>query len=177
MLKKTLFILASLILLISLSLATRHFSVSRINNNTNINTAPLYKASLIDMQGAKQNLNQYKGKIIVLNFWATWCPPCREEMPELSRLYQEFQNKNVVVLGLAIDDLALVKEFLQTSPVNYPIFITENESMELGTELGNDQGVLPYTIIIDADGNVIKTFFGRISKPLLEETLKTLLLH
>ena len=82
-----------------------------------------------------------------------------------------------MVLGLAIDDLALVKEFLQTSPVNYPIFIAENESMELGTELGNDQGVLPYTVIIDADGNVIKTFFGRISKPLLEETLKTLLPH
>ena len=92
MLKKTLFILASLILLISLGLATRHFSVSRINNNTNINTALLYKASLIDTQGTKQNLNQYKGKIIVLNFWATWCPPCREEMPELSRLYQEFQK-------------------------------------------------------------------------------------
>jgi len=177
MLKKTLFILASLTLLISLGLATRHFSVSRINNNTNINTALLYKTSLIDTQGTKQNLNQYKGKIIVLNFWATWCPPCREEMPELSRLYQEFQNKNVVVLGLAMDDLALVKDFLQTSPVNYPIFIAENESMELGTELGNNQGVLPYTIIIDADGNVIKTFFGRISKPLLEETLKTLLPH
>lgn len=177
MLKKTLIIIVGLILLISLGLAVRRFSVSMDNNNTNINTAPLFTASLIDTQGAKQNLSQYQGKIIVLNFWATWCPPCREEMPELSQLHQEFQNKNVVVLGLAMDELALVKDFLQSSPVNYPIFITENESMELGTELGNDKGVLPYTIIINADGNIIKTFFGRISKPLLETTLKTLLPH
>lgn len=171
MLKKTLITIACLGLLISLGLAVRHFSVNSGNNAT-INTAPLFTASLIDAQGIKQNLTQYKGKIIVLNFWATWCPPCREEMPELSQLYQEYQNKNVVVLGIAIDELALVKDFLLSSPMNYPIFIADNESMELGTELGNDKGVLPYTVIINADGNVIDTFFGRISKPLLETTIQ-----
>lgn len=171
MLKKTLITIACLGLLISLGLAVRHFSVNS-GNNTTINTAPLFTASLIDAQGIKQNLTQYKGKIIVLNFWATWCPPCREEMPALSQLYQEYQNKNVVVLGIAIDELALVKDFLLSSPMNYPIFIADNESMELGTELGNDKGVLPYTVIINADGNVIDTFFGRISKPLLETTIQ-----
>lgn len=171
MLKKTLITIACLGLLISLGLAVRHLSVNS-GNNTTINTAPLFTASLIDAQGIKQNLTQYKGKIIVLNFWATWCPPCREEMPELSQLYQEYQNKNVVVLGIAIDELALVKDFLLSSPMNYPIFIADNESMELGTELGNDKGVLPYTVIINADGNVIDTFFGRISKSLLETTIQ-----
>jgi len=174
MLKKVLITIACLGLLISLGLAVRHFSVNSRGNNI-INTAPLFAASLTNVQGLKQNLSQYKGKIIVLNFWATWCPPCREEMPALSQLYQEYQNKNVVVLGIAIDELALVKDFLLSSPVNYPILISDNESMDLSTELGNDKDVLPYTVIINADGNVIDTFFGRISKPLLETTIQTLL--
>lgn len=177
MLKKVLITIACLGLLISLGLAVRHFSVNSRGNNNIINTAPLFAASLTDVQGLKQNLSQYKGKIIVLNFWATWCPPCREEMPALSQLYQEYQNKNVVVLGIAIDELALVKDFLLSSPVNYPILISDNESMDLSTELGNDKDVLPYTVIINADGNVIDTFFGRISKPLLETTIQTLLSH
>jgi len=179
MLKKTLIAASLLIILFSFSLAVRHFSVTPAGKNTNssINTAPLFAANLTDIQGIKQDLGQYQGKIIVLNFWATWCPPCREEMPELSQLHQAFQNKNVVVLGVAIDDPALVKDFLQSSPVNYPILIAENESMDLSTQLGNDKDVLPYTVIINADGSVIDTFFGRISKPLLESTLQTLLPH
>lgn len=179
MLKKTLIAASLLIILFSFSLAVRHFSVTSTgkNSHSSINTAPLFAANLTDIQGIKQDLGQYQGKIIVLNFWATWCPPCREEMPELSQLHQAFQNKNVVVLGVAIDDPALVKDFLQSSPVNYPILIAENESMDLSTQLGNDKDVLPYTVIINADGSVIDTFFGRISKPLLESTLQTLLPH
>ena len=122
-----------------------------------------------------QDLNKYKGKIIVLNFWATWCPPCREEMPELSQLYAEYKNKNVVVLGVAIDELGLVKEFSQNSPVNYPLFVAEDEGMNLGGKLGNDKDVLPYTVIINKDGLVVETYFGRINKALLETSLRPLL--
>jgi len=173
MLKKIITTAAYLLLIIILGLAIRNFMVG--SSKPAINTKPLFTAQLINPQGVKQDISQYQGKIIVLNFWATWCPPCREEMPELSALYQEYKNKNVVVLGVALDDLASVITFLKSSPVNYPIYISENEGVDLGTELGNDQGVLPYTVIIDTDGNVIKTFFGRINKQLLESTIKTLL--
>jgi len=173
MLKKIITTAAYLLLIIILGLAIRNFIVG--SSKPAINTKPLFTAQLINPQGVKQNISQYQGKIIVLNFWATWCPPCREEMPELSALYQEYKNKNVVVLGVALDDLASVITYLKSSPVNYPIYISENEGMDLGAELGNDQGVLPYTVIIDTDGNVIKTFFGRINKQLLESTIKTLL--
>jgi hypothetical protein len=80
-----------------------------------------------------------------------------------------------VVLGIAEDELPLVQEYLGSSPVTYPIFIAENDAMNLGANLGNDKGVLPYTVIIAADGSVIDTFFGRISKSLLEKTLQNLL--
>lgn len=180
MLKKPLSFIAYLTILIILGLVVRHYAINPIydnpaNSKAQISSAPLFTTPLTNIPGAQQNLSQYKGKIIVLNFWATWCPPCREEMPELSQLQLEYKNRNVVVLGIAEDELPLVKEYLQSSPVTYPIFIAENEGMNLGADLGNDKGVLPYTVIIGADGRVIDTFYGRISKPLLEKSLLNLL--
>jgi len=140
-------------------------------------TQPFFAAKLPNENGVNQLLSQYKGKIIVLNFWATWCPPCREEMPELSQLQQQYQNKNVVVLGIAVDEVGLVKAFTQATPVGYPLVADENAGMDLAITLGNDKGILPYTVIIDANGRVIQTFFGRISKPLLEHALAPLLMH
>jgi len=175
MLKKSLSLTAYLAVVIILGLTIRHFAMNVPSGKPAISAAPLFNTPLTDIHGSKQNLSQYKGKIIVLNFWATWCPPCREEMPELSQLHLEYKDRNVVVLGVAEDDLAPVKEYLQLSPVAYPVFIAENESADLGMHLGNDKSVLPYTVIIGTDGNVIDTFFGRINKPLLEKSLQILL--
>jgi peroxiredoxin len=96
-------------------------------------------------------------------------------MPELSQLYEEYKSKNVVVLGVAVDELALVKEFSQATPVSYPLFAAENDGMNLTANLGNDKGILPYTVIIKPDGSVVKTFFGRINKALILASLKPLL--
>lgn len=177
MLKKPLSFIAYLGVLVILGLGIKHFAINPIQEASKAAAASLFSASILDANGVKQHLDQYRGKIIVLNFWATWCPPCREEMPELSQLHQEYQNRNVVVLGIAEDDLAPVREFLQASPVSYPVFIAENEHMELGSSLGNHQAVLPYTVIIDANGNVLQSFFGKINKPLLEKSLQNLLQH
>ena len=177
MLKKPLSFIAYLGVLVILGLGIKHFAINPIQEASKAAAASLFSASILDANGVKQHLDQYRGKIIVLNFWATWCPPCREEMPELSQLHQEYQNRNVVVLGIAEDDLAPVREFLQASPVSYPVFIAENEHMELGSSLGNHQAVLPYTVIIDANGNVLQSFFGKINKPLLEKSLQNILRH
>ena len=145
--------------------------------NKALSSKAFFAANLPDENGVKHVLNEYKGKIIVLNFWATWCPPCREEMPELSQLHTEYANKNVVVLGIAIDEIALVKEFTKATPVSYPLFAAEDEGMALGNDLGNNKGVLPYTLIIDANGRVVKTYFGRVTKTLLAAALDPLLAH
>lgn len=174
MLNKILSVSAYIIVIVVLGLLIRYFANNPLTSKPQISAAPFYTASLVDTSGAKTQLTQYRGKIVVLNFWATWCPPCREEMPELSQLHDNYQSKNVVVLGVAIDEIAAVNAYLQTSPVTYPILLSENENMDLAMQLGNEQAVLPYTVIIDADGNVIDTFLGRISLELLEKSLQKL---
>ncbi len=171
MLNKILSISAYIIVIVILGLLFRYFANNPLVK-PQISATPFYTANLIDTAGKNAQLEQYRSKTIVLNFWATWCPPCREEMPELSQLHERYQDKNVVVLGVAIDEPAAVNVYLQTSPVSYPIVLSENESMELATQLGNDQAVLPYTVIIDTNGNVIDTFLGRISLDLLEKSLQ-----
>ncbi|MDP1766883.1 MAG: TlpA disulfide reductase family protein [Methylotenera sp.] len=142
-----------------------------------LSTQKFFTANLPNQNGVSQDLSQYKGKIIVLNFWATWCPPCREEMPELSELHTEYKIKNVVVLGVVIDELRLVKEFSDANPVSYPLLADETEGMTLASHLGNDKGVLPYTVIINTDGTVTNAYFGRINKSLLASSLDKLLAH
>ena len=134
----------------------------------------LFSKSFPDENGKIQNLKQWQGKIIVLNFWATWCPPCREEMPELSQLNLKYQNKNVVVVGISTDDVPTVKKFTSETKVSYTLLAADMAGSDLAFSLGNDQDVLPYTVIIKPDGTVAKTFFGRLSMPKLEETLNKL---
>ncbi|MDX1916280.1 MAG: TlpA disulfide reductase family protein [Methylophilus sp.] len=153
----------------------RYFMGSQVQAASNQSTQTLYTTHFSDPTGHQQTLAQYKGKIIVLNFWATWCEPCREEMPELSALHESYLAKNVVVLGLAIDDLTAIAEFQKQTPVKYPLFAADMQGMEIATNLGNNKGVLPYTVIIKPDGSVYKTYFGRVSKTLLEESLTPLL--
>lgn len=159
-----------------LNYASRHFMGNSAAQDGNSSaTQALFAATFPDENGKPQAIKQWQGKIIVLNFWATWCPPCREEIPELSALNSQYQDKNVIVLGIAIDDVGLVNQFNKEIKVSYPLLAAENNGMDLAAALGNDKGVLPYTVIIKADGTVAKTYFGRISKPLLEETLLKLL--
>lgn len=182
MLKKQLTKLSFIALMLGLGFGIFYYFLKPANTPSELtesaekfSTQSFFAAKLSDENGISQSLSQYKGKIIVLNFWATWCPPCREEMPELSQLHQQYQNKNVVVLGIAVDEVSLVKAFTQATPVSYPLVADENVGMGLAITLGNDKGVLPYTVIIDANGRVNQTFFGRITKPLLERALAPLL--
>lgn len=151
------------------------FNAKNLEESNSTSTQALFAATLPDENGNPQALKQWQGKIIVLNFWATWCPPCREEMPELSALNTQYLSKNVIVLGIAIDEVGLVKDFSKETKMSYPLLAAADSGMDLAAALGNDKGVLPYTVIIKADGTVAKTYFGRISKPLLEETLQKLI--
>jgi thiol-disulfide isomerase/thioredoxin len=182
MLKKILSNMGYLAAMLCLGFAIYYFAlnpnspIKQLNtDHSALSTQAFFASKLPNENGVVQDLSQYKNKIVVLNFWATWCPPCREEMPELSQLHSEYKDKNVVVLGIAIDELALVKEFADSTPVSYPLFSAEDEGMMLGSELGNDKGVLPYTVIINTDGAVVNTYFGRINKALLETALQPLL--
>ena len=155
------------------------FSIFRIflmpSEKNVIPATPLFTSIINDPEGKPQDLKQFQNKIIVLNFWATWCEPCREEMPELSSFYTENKSKNVVVVGIAIDEAKAVKSYLKKTKVMYPILVDEDKGVILSKNLGNDQGILPYTVIINSKGSIEKTILGRVHKDQLDAILKPLL--
>ena len=147
------------------------------SETVSVNTAsnPLANMRFPDVEGRPQALKQWQGKVLVLNFWATWCPPCREEMPELSAMQDQYKGQNFLIVGLSTDDLEQTKKFIKTAPVSYPILAGDTAAMNLAESLGNDRGILPYTVIVDTKGAVVKTFFGRVNQQLLEKTITPLL--
>ena len=178
MLTKTHKIIIAIIVLLVAGISYQYLFTGKTSNTAanNASTQPFFAATFPDENSKPQALQQYAGKIVVLNFWATWCEPCREEMPELSQLNNAYKNKNVIVLGVAIDDVGAVGNFVKETKVSYPLFAADMDGMQYATNLGNDKDVLPFTVIIKADGTVAKAYFGRVTKPLLEETLSKLII-
>ena len=134
-------------------------------------SAALWQLSFPDAQGHPQRLSQWRGKVLVLNFWASWCEPCREEIPDFVALRTHYQPEGVEFVGLAIDNSANVTQFLQHQPVNYPILIGEGAANNLARQLGNPSGALPYTIVLDRDGTVVLNHLGRLPRATLESAL------
>ena len=122
----------------------------------------LMATSLPDAQGQTQTMAQWKGKILLINFWATWCPPCVAEMPELVELQADMKDKNLQIVGIGIDSPSNIKEFLSTYKISYPVLIAGMSGTELSRLLGNQAGGLPFTVLIGADGQVKKTYLGRL---------------
>jgi len=101
------------------------------------------------------------GRPLVLNFWATWCPPCIKELPDLDRFHQAWGPKGWQVVGLAVDNLRAVKEFLQRQPLGFAVGMAGLEGTTLSRQLGNEQGALPFTAVFDAKGAVVQRKLGQ----------------
>lgn len=123
--------------------------------------------------GKSVNTDDWRGKVLVVNFWASWCPPCVEEMPTLDQLQGEFLSQNVLFVGIGIDSPSNIRQFLEMMPVSYPIVIGGLEGSALSKQMGNAQGALPYTIIIDAKGKAISSKLGKISEEELRKAIKS----
>lgn len=104
-----------------------------------------------------------QGKPVLLNFWATWCPPCVEELPLLNRFFNAQKAAGWQVVGLAIDKKSAVDPFLQKNPLDFPVALAGLSGADLGRSLGNLSGSLPFTVIIGADGNLLHRKMGRVS--------------
>jgi len=125
--------------------------------------------------GKPANSQNWRGKLLVLNFWASWCPPCVEEMPALDRIAQEYASKNVLIVGIGIDSPSKIREFLQKTPVSYPIVLGGLEGSNLSKQMGNTQGALPYTVVINSKGKSIYTKLGKISEEELKKAINSAL--
>jgi len=111
----------------------------------------------------------------VINFWATWCPPCREEIPAFIRTQEKLGPKGLQVVGIAVDHLDKVKPYAAQMRINYPVLVGDLEAIDLARQVGNRLGGLPYTIILDRSGNIIKTELGGVNQEKLERIVLPLL--
>ncbi len=138
-------------------------------------TAKIFAASFPDLEGKPQPLKQWQGKILVLNFWAPWCPPCRAEIPDFIALQEQYRAQGVVFVGLALDQKDKVQAFSDEMGINYPILLGENDAAELGKLAGNRLGGLPFTAIFSKNGDIVSTVTGELKREQLEAALKGLI--
>ena len=134
----------------------------------------LMALSLSDLEGIPQSLSQWQGKILVVNLWATWCLPCREEMPGFSRLQRRFAANDVQFVGIGIDSPEKMREYNREVPVGYPLLAGDSTLLGIVVALGNTAGGLPHTIVVDRHGTVQETHLGAWKEAELAATLEKL---
>ena len=126
---------------------------------------------LPDTQGVSRRVGDWKEKVLVVNFWASWCQPCREEMPAFSRLHTKYSKSGVQFIGIAVDNAKSVADFSDKLSVGYPLLIAETEGSDLMRQLGNSRMGLPYTVVIDRSGSIVMTRLGNVPEAQLDEFL------
>ena len=142
-------------------IAQSHGDTLKIGNKARPVTLP-------DPSGASRSLDEWRGKLILVNFWASWCGPCREEMPLLDRSQQQLGAQGLQIVGIAADTSAATKSFLGRHPVHYPILVDDPATgADLATAFGDTRGVLPYSVLIGRDGRVLAQRFGNFSEKTL----------
>ena len=138
-------------------------------------SGPLFAATLNDLDDTPVALERYKGKPLIVNFWARWCGPCRAEIPELIKFRAAHKGK-IEVLGIGIEDKAEpAKEFAKAYEMDYPVLVAKEKGIPLMQALGNSKGGLPYTLFIDRNGQVVQKKMGLIKKADLDAAAPLLL--
>ena len=140
----------------------------------NVGDAALGSASLPDLAGQPRKFGEWRGKILVCNFWATWCAPCREEIPLLMAARLKYGPGGVEIVGIAVDNSSKVRDFSASLNISYPVLLAEASGGDLMRRLGNTAGGLPYTVVTDRQGNVIHRKLGALKLGELEGILDPL---
>jgi thiol-disulfide isomerase/thioredoxin len=148
-------------------------AIPKLMGPTDDRLLSLPEFSLPDVSGRPVASSDWAGKVVVLNFWATWCPPCLREMPVLTEAQERYGNLQVV--GIAVDRDEDVVRFLEEHPVNYPVLIGSTEAIEMSRRLGNRLEGLPFTAIFDQEGNRVHGQIGEFTRASLERRLAPLL--
>lgn len=164
----------SYVMLLMLALSAG-FAVQSSWAKSAVNPALLSDFSLPDTEGKLQAVSQWRGKVLVINFWATWCSPCLKEIPAFIKLQESYQQRGVQFVGIAIDESDAVKDYLKTIPNNYPHLIAGDSGINLSRELGNTANAVPYTIVVDQSGKIVFQQAGELSSEKLLTILNPLL--
>ena len=124
-----------------------------------------------DIHGVRRRLTDWPGRVLVCNFWATWCAPCREEIPLLVAAQQKYASKGVQFVGIGIDQVAKISEFVKEFRIGYPMLVAGGSAMDTMKRLGNQQGGLPFTAFLDRRGSLAQTKLGALRGPDLDGIL------
>lgn len=148
--------------------------VKKVTSTTKKSTyRPNY--TLKDIEGKSRSASEWDGKVVVVNFWATWCPPCRREMPAFIKFQEAYASKGFTFVGIALDEKSAVVDFTDPMGMNYPILMAEQEGIQLSQDYGNRLNTLPFTVILDRKGNIVKHFSREVDYEGLEAIIKPLL--
>jgi thiol-disulfide isomerase/thioredoxin len=131
--------------------------------------------TLGDSSGIAFSAADFDGKVTLINFWATWCTPCVEEMPMLSRLYKSYAGRGVQIVGIALDDPQKAGEFAAHLNIDYPVLVGTTDAILVGRQFGNRAGMLPYSVLLDSEGIIRWAYLGALDRQELEAQIQALL--
>lgn len=169
--KQTGLIIIAAIIALGLGITARHLFPSA--EKTGVSALPEF--TLSDLSGRQHNISEWRGKILVINFWATWCPPCLKEIPDFIALQEQYADKGVQFIGIALEDKEPVAEYAAKNKINYPILLGGDNGIALANQLGNSVDAVPYTLIVDRQGQIIHRHPGEFSKEQILDVIAPML--
>lgn len=176
--KKTPLIIAIALLGLSAGFVANRLVSKSVPSAANVESgtpeyAPAFK--LEDLHGKSRDSKEWQGKVMMVNFWASWCPPCVREIPAFIKLQAAYAGQGLVIVGIALDTKQNIVDFTDPMDINYPVLLPEQQGIALAKAFGNRLGVLPYTVIIDRSGKIIYTQRGELTYDLAAKVIKPLL--
>ncbi len=163
------------------SLEPRHLSKvsgAETNETSDLSATKVVRRpdfTLADIDGIKRTVSTWDGKVLVLNFWASWCQPCLREIPAFVDLQRTYGEQGLQFVGIAVDDIEPVRQFLDVIPLNYPVLVHPRDTITVAESYGNEYGILPYTVVINRNSEIVHTQLGEISFDEAEAIIKSLL--
>jgi thiol-disulfide isomerase/thioredoxin len=175
--RKVLLFLVAVAMAVALLAAQRYLSPAEpmLGSPADVRAAEVWDGRLPDLAGHLQAMKQWQGKVLVLNLWAPWCPPCRREIPDFIRLQDRHGKAGLQFVGIALDDPDKVAAFVDETGINYPILLGGEDAPVLSQAAGNRLGGLPFTVVFDRRGNAVATLTGGVTEARLEALVKPLL--
>jgi thiol-disulfide isomerase/thioredoxin len=140
-----------------------------------VQASEFWSMQLPDINNQVQALKQWQGKVVIVNFWAPWCPPCLKEIPDFIRLQDRYGAQGLQFVGIALDDADKVRSFVAQSGINYPTLLGNAQADAISYRAGNPLGGIPYTVLFDRQGQAVATLTGGVTEARLEALLKPLL--
>lgn len=165
--KQTGLIILAAIIALGLGITARNL----LSSTEKAGVSVLPEFNLPDLSGREHNISEWRGKILVINFWATWCPPCLKEIPDFIALQEQYADKDLQFIGIALEDKEPVAKYIAATRINYPILLSGDNGIALAQQLGNNVGVVPYTLVVDRQGQIIHRHQGEFSREQILEVI------